>query len=131
NANSVVQQGHLGDIRYIRAQRHRNNSFPDSDQWRKSIPKADQSLVDSELANFGFDNKQKLVNWRLYNDTGGGLMAELGSHQLDACSIFLGKVHPVAVQGYGGKNFYGLEGVGTADKQKDDREIDDAIYLTF
>ena len=30
-------------------------------------------------------------------------MAELGSHQLDACSIFLGKVHPLAVSGVGGK----------------------------
>ena len=32
-----------------------------------------------------------------------GLMAELGSHQMDAASIFLGKKHPLAVQGYGGK----------------------------
>ena len=53
--------------------------------------------------------------------TGGGLMAELGSHQLDAASIFLGKVHPLAVQGYGGKNFYGVKGVGSQDKQEDDR----------
>ena len=35
-------------------------------------------------------------------------MAELGSHQLDAASIFLGKVHPISVTGFGGKNFYGV-----------------------
>ncbi len=58
-------------------------------------------------------------------------MAELGSHQLDACSIFLGKVHPLAVQGYGGKNFYGVKGVGSPDKQNDTREIDDHVYVTF
>ena len=58
-------------------------------------------------------------------------MAELGSHQLDACSIFLGKVHPLAVHGYGGRNFYGVKGVGSLDKQKDDREIDDHVYVTF
>ena len=58
-------------------------------------------------------------------------MAELGSHQMDACSIFLGKVHPLAVQGYGGKNFYGVKGVGPKDNWDDDREIDDHVYVTF
>jgi predicted dehydrogenase len=47
-------------------------------------------------------------------------MAELGSHQLDACSIFLGKVHPLAVSGLGGKMFY-----------HDDREVDDHVFVTF
>jgi predicted dehydrogenase len=47
-------------------------------------------------------------------------MAELGSHQLDACSIFLGKVHPLAVSGVGGKIFY-----------HDDREVDDHVFVTF
>lgn len=47
-------------------------------------------------------------------------MAELGSHQLDACSIFLGHVHPVSVSGMGGINFY-----------KDDREAYDHVYCTF
>ena len=60
------------------------------------------------------------MRWRLFNRTGGGLMAELGSHQLDACSIFLGKVHPLAVTGVGGKFFY-----------HDDREVDDHVFVTF
>ena len=47
-------------------------------------------------------------------------MAELGSHQLDACSIFLGKVHPLAVSGFGGKIFY-----------HDEREVDDHVFVTF
>ena len=63
---------------------------------------------------------EELVRWRLFNRTGGGLMAELGSHQLDACSIFLGKVHPLAVTGIGGKHFY-----------RDDREVEDHVYCTF
>ena len=58
-------------------------------------------------------------------------MAELGSHQLDAASIFLGKVKPIACQGYGGKNFYGVKGIGSPDQQADDREIDDHVYMTF
>ena len=47
-------------------------------------------------------------------------MAELGSHQLDACSIFLGKKHPLSVSGYGGVDFY-----------KDGREVDDQIFVNF
>src|SRR5436190_8058582 len=63
---------------------------------------------------------EELVRWRLFQRTGGGLMAELGSHQLDACSIFLGKVHPLAVSGVGGKMFY-----------HDDREVEDHVFVTF
>ncbi|MBX3441543.1 MAG: Gfo/Idh/MocA family oxidoreductase [Planctomyces sp.] len=134
NANQLVQSGLLGDIRYIRAQWHRNNSFPNSDQWRNAIPAPDRAAAEElnrKVRDFGFDSLEQLVSWRLYNSTGGGLMAELGSHQLDAASIFLGKVHPLAVSGYGGKNFYGVQGVGSLDKQNDDREIDDHIYVTF
>ena len=32
---------------------------------------------------------EELIRWRLWNRTAGGLMAELGSHQLDASSIFI------------------------------------------
>ena len=131
NANFLVRQGILGDIRHIRAQWHRNNSFPGRDSWRKKIAADDQKLLGGVLKNYDFRSMEELVNWRLYNRTGGGLMAELGSHQMDACSIFLGKVHPLAVQGYGGKNFYGVKGIGTSDKQQDQREIDDHIYVTF
>jgi predicted dehydrogenase len=131
NANSLVQSGALGDVKYIRAQWHRNNSFPNSDSWRDRIPEEDKKALEGKVQEFGFDSVEQLVNWRLYNATGGGLMAELGSHQMDAASIFLGKVHPVAVHGYGGRNFYGVKGVGSKDKQEDNREIDDHIYVTF
>jgi predicted dehydrogenase len=131
NANHIVREGLLGDIRFIRAQWHRNNSFPGRDSWRKEIPGIDQEALQNRVDQYGFESLERLVNWRLFNDTGGGLMAELGSHQMDACSIFLGKVDPLAVQGYGGKNFYGVKGIGSPDKQKDDREIDDNIYVTF
>lgn len=131
NANNLVQNGLLGDIKYIRAQWHRNNSFPNSDSWQKGTPSADKSIKADQIKQFGFDNLNELINWRLYEKTGGGLMAELGSHQMDACSIFLGKVHPIAVSGFGGKNFYGIDGVGPRDKWDDDREIDDQIFVTF
>ena len=131
NANHLVQSGLLGDIKHIRAQWHRNNSFPGSDSWRKPVKDGDEKLDAARLKEFGYEDPYQLVNWRLFNDTGGGLMAELGSHQMDAASIFLGKVHPISVQGFGGKNFYGVKGVGSLDKQQDNREIDDHIYVTF
>lgn len=131
NANHIVKSGVLGDIKHIRALWHRNNSFPNRDSWRKSISKEDAAALSDSVNEFGYDDMDQLVNWRLYNETGGGLMAELGSHQLDACSIFLGKVKPIAVSGYGGRNFYGVKGVGSPDKQRDDREIDDHVYVTF
>src|SRR5262249_7961879 len=67
-----------------------------------------------------YKSMEELVRWRLYERTGGGLMAELGSHQLDACSIFLGKKRPLAVTGVGGKYYY-----------SDDREVDDHVFVTF
>lgn len=131
NANFLVKQGILGDVKFIRAQWHRNNSWPDRDSWRKRIPQEDIDALKDSVTDYGYDSVEQLCNWRLYRKTGGGLMAELGSHQLDACSIFLDKVKPIAVQGYGGKNFYGVKGIGSKDKQEDPREVDDHVYATI
>ena len=140
NANDLIKRNLLGDIKFIRAQWHRNNSFPGRDSWRNwgsdkyARMDADHLLKlekSGKLKELGYDSAQQLCDWRLYNKTGGGLMAELGSHQMDASSIFLGKVHPLAVQGYGGKNFYGVKGVGPESNWDDDRDIDDHIYVTL
>jgi predicted dehydrogenase len=70
---------------------------------------------------------EELIRWRLWERTGGGLMAELGSHQLDAASIFIsaqhgeGKhVHPLSVTGVGGRHLFPL-----------DRECEDHVYCSF
>lgn len=153
NANELIKDGMLGDLKFIRAQWHRNNSFPGSDSWRPGGYTAESfankfkqdiagltdyakekgytSLDEFLQKDFGYPSMDRLVNWRLYNNTGGGLMAELGSHQLDAASIFLNKVQPIACMGYGGKNFYGVKGIGSKDQQNDDRDIDDHVYMTF
>ncbi len=69
----------------------------------------------------------ELVRWRLWDRTGGGLMAELGSHQLDAASIFLTalrkdgkKAHPLSVHAIGGRQIFPL-----------DRDCYDHVYCTF
>ncbi|MFN4257830.1 MAG: Gfo/Idh/MocA family protein [Gemmataceae bacterium] len=120
HANEVIQAGVLGDVKHIRALWHRNNTPPRGDSWSKAVPEEDRKALESTIQRHGYKSMEELVRWRLYNRTGGGLMAELGSHQLDACSIFLGKVHPLAVSGVGGKFFY-----------KDDREVEDHVFVTF
>jgi predicted dehydrogenase len=137
HAVEVLRSGELGDIKHIRALWHRNNTWPKldasgkpeldpaghpilRDSWRPAIPEDDRSALEIRIRQLGYKSMEELVRWRLYNRTGGGLMAELGSHQLDACSIFLGKVHPLAVSGVGGKFFY-----------HDDREVDDHVFATF
>ncbi|MEM1304386.1 MAG: gfo/Idh/MocA family oxidoreductase, partial [Planctomycetota bacterium] len=71
--------------------------------------------------------QEEMIRWRLWNRTGAGLMAELGSHQLDASGIFIAsqfkggaKVQPLSVTGVGHKALY-----------PGDRDVDDHIYCTF
>jgi predicted dehydrogenase len=148
HATEVVNAGVLGDIKHIRALWHRNFTWPFDP---KSVPKDERMVGDKSvpqpfyrdgwfppithtdydaladkkdmLKKYGFDNVEQLIRWRLYQATGGGLMAELGSHQLDACSIFLGHVHPLAVSGVGTRSFFG--------PGHNDRDIDDHVFATY
>jgi predicted dehydrogenase len=136
HAVEVLRAGELGSIRHIRALWHRNNAWPKLDAegqvitdehgivyhdgWHPPVPEEDRKALEGRIKEAGYKSMEELVRWRLFNRTGAGLMAELGSHQLDACSIFLGKVHPLAVQGVGGKFFY-----------RDERESDDHVFVTF
>jgi predicted dehydrogenase len=132
-AVETIKAGILGDVRHIRALWHRNNTWPVVDDhghpipgklrdgWKPDIRKEDEDALKAEITSkWDYKSMEELVRWRLWHRTGGGLMAELGSHQLDACSIFLGKVHPLAVSGYGNKIYY-----------TDDREVDDHVFVTF
>ena len=70
---------------------------------------------------------EELIRWRLWNRTGGGLMAELGSHQLDAAGIFVSAMHgpgkkikPLTVTAVGNRSIFPA-----------DREIDDHVYCMY
>lgn len=122
NALAVIQSGALGTIKHIRALWHRNNTWnkPDGssgDSWTPPIPEEDRSV---DFKKYGYKSVEELIRWRLYDRTGGGLMAELGSHQLDACSLFLNKVHPEFVAATGGKYYF-----------TDDRECEDHVYCSY
>jgi len=132
HANEVVASGVLGDIKHIRALWHRNNVRPNPneaqraerpllDSWWPIIPPEDRAALESRVrSEFNYKDMNELVRWRIYNRTGGGLMAELGSHQLDACSIFLGKRKPLSVTAVGGKHFY-----------QDNRDAEDHVYCIY
>lgn len=152
HATEMIQAGVLGDIKHIRALWHRNFTWPwradgkpivqDAkdirqpaplyrDGWFQPILTEDyEALHDpATLQKYGYKSIEELIRWRLYNRTGGGLMAELGSHQLDAASIFLGKVKPLSVMGVGTRSFFG--DVRDEKNRENPRGIDDHVYVTF
>ncbi|QDU56810.1 Gfo/Idh/MocA family protein [Aeoliella mucimassa] len=108
--------------------------------WIKCLTQLDKIIEDAGVnaASYGYQSHslpggyncsplEELIRWRLWNRTGGGLMAELGSHQLDASGIFISaqfkghvKVHPLSVTGVGGRHLY-----------PENRDIDDHVYCTF
>ena len=70
---------------------------------------------------------EELIRWRLWNRTGGGLMAELGSHQMDAAGIFISglrkdgeKALPLTVSAVGGRSLFPL-----------DRDCEDHVYCIY
>jgi predicted dehydrogenase len=71
---------------------------------------------------------EELIRWRLWNRTGGGLMAELGSHQLDASGIFCSavrkdgkKAKPMSVTAVGTRSIFG----------PNRGEVDDHVFCTY
>jgi predicted dehydrogenase len=93
------------------------------DGLQKLIVQLNKQLEDKlvDAAKLGYQSKtlengdvveplEELIRWRLWQRTGGGLMAELGSHQLDASGIFVSaidpkheKALPLSVQAVGGR----------------------------
>ncbi|HEX3148985.1 MAG TPA: Gfo/Idh/MocA family oxidoreductase [Gemmataceae bacterium] len=152
HATELIQSGVIGDIKHIRALWHRNfswlwkqpadgKSIVDKapgirqpapmfrDGWFQPILTEDYNALKDSFAQYDYKSMEELVRWRLYNRTGGGLMAELGSHQLDASSIFLGKVKPLSVMGVGTRSFFG--DVHDETNRRNPRGIDDQVFVTF
>lgn len=98
HAHKMIKDGILGKITHVRAQWNRNGS------WRR--PCADKDM-------------DELVNWRLYKKCSQGLMAELGSHQIDVVNWMLGET-PNAVMGVGGLDYW-----------KDGRDVYDNVQVIF
>ena len=100
----------IGRITHMNAQWHRNDS------WRRAVPKDYQMTA---LEKQYIPDLEKHVNWRLYNDMSAGLMTELGTHQLDVASWFLGST-PTKVSGMGSIEYW-----------KDNRDAEDHVALIY
>ncbi len=93
----VAKKKVLGTVTQIRARWHRNGS------WRRNVP----------------PEYERLLNWRLYEEYSGGLMAELGSHQIHLVNWFTDS-NPIAVTGFGGIDYW-----------KDGREVFDNVSVVY
>jgi predicted dehydrogenase len=114
----------------------------DIEIWQKRVDQKRAQIADEVLsktaAQHGYKDTQfedgkgkiyhrpaaeELIRWRLWDRTGGGLMAELGSHQLDAASIFVAAMH-------GGKKQYPLSVAAAANRPifPRDRDVEDHVY---
>ncbi len=104
-AQAMVSSGMLGQITAIKAQWHRNNS------WRRPLPVARDHADYQKL--------EHKLNWRLYKQFSGGLMTELGSHQLDVVNWLLGTT-PQRVLSSGGVDFW-----------RDGRDVADNVFSMY
>ena len=79
-------------------------------QWNRAArPDRDMPVkydIDQQtLAKYGFKSMHQFLNWRWYKGLGGGPIVDLGSHQIDIFSWFLG-ANPKSVMAGGGTDYY-------------------------
>ena len=94
----MINSNKIGKVSYFECQWNRNGN------WRR--PVSDPSL-------------ERLINWRMYKEYSGGLVAELCSHQIDFVNWVLND-NPSKIMGSGGIDYW-----------KDGRETFDNVHLIF
>lgn len=97
-AIEMVRKGALGKILLVQSRVTTNGT------WRR--PVADAKF-------------ERLINWRMYREYSGGLMAEMGSHFIDIAN-WVYEAEPVSVIGTGGIDYW-----------KDGRETQDNVQAIF
>jgi predicted dehydrogenase len=96
-----IHSGKLGQVSHIYAYWHRNAS------WRRPVPDPKTPELD------------KLINWRLYKECSGGLLAELGTHEANFVNYAFDAM-PESVMGMGDIVYW-----------KDGREVPDNVQAIF
>jgi predicted dehydrogenase len=90
----------LGRITTINGQWNRSKAACEDLGWPKKNP-----LEQAELEKYGFKSMEQFRNWRWYKGLGGGPIVDLGSHQIDIYSWFLGE-NPKSVIAGGGIDYW-------------------------
>jgi len=94
----LLKEAILGRITTINGQW--NRSAREDYGWPKKYP-----IDQATLEKYGFKSMPQFRNWRWYKGLGGGPIVDLGSHQIDVFSWFLG-ANPSAVVANGGTDYY-------------------------
>ncbi|GAB4362961.1 MAG: hypothetical protein Kow0042_00430 [Calditrichia bacterium] len=94
----MIADGACGQITHIRCNYNRNTN------WRVPVPEP---------------KYERVLNWRMYREYSGGLMAELCSHHINVVNWFLNAL-PKKVTGFGGIDYW-----------KDGRETFDNVSTIF
>jgi predicted dehydrogenase len=94
----MIKEGKCGRITHIRCTYNRNGD------WRVKVDDPQH---------------ERLLNWRMYREYSGGLMAELCSHQINIVNWVLSGL-PIKVTGFGGIDYW-----------KDGRETYDNVHAIF
>ena len=103
------------DAEIVKARKALQQSYgSETEGWLKVLGQLEAQVADRQLIQMdkalGYKGKtvkdangkivydctplEELIRWRLWDQTGAGMMAELGSHQLDAASIFVSALYP-------------------------------------
>jgi predicted dehydrogenase len=90
----------LGRITTINGQWNRSRAACVDKTWTK-----DEVIPEATLKKYGYKNMQQFANWRNYKGLGGGPIVDLGSHQIDIYSWFLG-ANPKSVMATGGTDYW-------------------------
>ena len=84
-------------------------------QWNRSRQSCEDlgwpegtELSEATLNKYGFKDMTQFRNWRWYKGLGGGPIVDLGSHQIDIYSWFIG-TNPKSVIASGGVDYWGHE----------------------
>ena len=90
----------LGPITTINGQWNRSKAACEDLGFPKNAP-----IDQATLEKYGFKSMQQFRNWRWYKGLGGGPIVDLGSHQIDIYSWFLG-ANPKSVMASGGIDYW-------------------------
>ncbi|WP_431127656.1 Gfo/Idh/MocA family protein [Flagellimonas flava] len=86
-------------------------------QWNRSQiwtqqPNKKDNLDLNKLKQYGFDTVDQVYNWRNYKKLGGGVVSDLGSHQIDIFNWFFG-AYPHTVYAAGNNSYFNFEQADT------------------
>jgi predicted dehydrogenase len=90
----------LGKMTCVNGQWNRSKTACEDLGWPRNA-----AIDQATLEKYGFKSMQQFRNWRWYKGLGGGPIVDLGSHQIDIFSWFLGS-NPKSVMASGGIDYW-------------------------